>query len=115
MKQLTVQLGQELFRFDSNAHWVQKAKGWFDAARAQHHLHRDDYVCIDATGRICRVGGDFIRAEQQGTYPIVAYVVDPDKELDADRFELVRREVRVLADDQQNRELAGLLAGASHG
>jgi hypothetical protein len=76
VQQVEIKVGPEMFRFHSKQHWVNKAKSWF--ARAE--VHREDFVCIDAAGRLCRYGKQFIRAEEDGTYPIVVYRCDDPPE-----------------------------------
>jgi len=68
-----VQLGDELFRFTSLQHWSNKAQGWFLGAS----VPPGDTVCIDAQGRLCRYGAQFMRAQEEGSYPIVVYRADP--------------------------------------
>lgn len=74
-----VQLGPEAFRFTSFQEWVNKAQGWFQAripepARSQHR-----YVAIDTTGRVCLIGADFMRARDEGTFPVAVYLIDAAK------------------------------------
>lgn len=63
---------QELFRFDSKAQWVNKAASWYRTSG--HPLRRT--IAIDAQGRVCTCGVEFSRAETEGTYPIVVYLID---------------------------------------
>lgn len=49
--------------FHSFEHWVAKAQTW---------LHVTDR-CIDACGRECAIGADFMRARDQGTFPVAIY------------------------------------------
>jgi hypothetical protein len=41
--------------------WVNKATSWIGGTNA---------LCADSQGRICRIGGDFMRARDEGTFPI---------------------------------------------
>ena len=68
-----VALGPELFSFASKQEWINKARGWY---RTTGYRDRE-VVTLDAAGRICIGGGDFTRAEEEGTYPIRAYPIDP--------------------------------------
>lgn len=68
--ELTVTVGEFLFEFHSFAHWVNKAKSWF-----QNSGYRgDDCICIDAAGRICLCGAQFGRARDEETFPVKVYV-----------------------------------------
>ena len=64
-----VRLGDELFRFTSFTQWVNKARSWFRGVRR-------GYVCVDAKGRICQTGREFMRARDDGSFPIVVYAID---------------------------------------
>jgi protein gp37 len=46
--------------FHSYEYWV---------CKAGTHLHPGD-VCMDAKGRICKIGADFMRARDEGTFPV---------------------------------------------
>jgi hypothetical protein len=72
---VVTQLGDELFRFESFSKWVNKAQSWFRSAG----FTRDQFVCIDAAGRICKCGNQFMRAEVEETYPITVYLIDNDQ------------------------------------
>ncbi len=69
-----LQVGPELFRFDSYTQWVNKAQSWFRRVRA------GTFVCIDQCGRICATGKQFQRADKEGQFPIVVYAIDPEAE-----------------------------------
>ena len=70
---LEINLGPEVFRFASESEWVCKAQSWFRNAGL---TGRGNHVCIDAAGRICLKGAEFMRAEREGTYPIVVFLID---------------------------------------
>lgn len=76
MNKLEISVGKELFRFHSFSNWVNKARGWFEAAGFRSH----QYVCIDAAGRICTSGQEFNRAKKENKYPIVVYLIDDEQE-----------------------------------
>jgi len=46
--------------FHSFDNWCDKASGWIDK----------NAVCWDTQGRICRIGGDFMRARDEGAFPV---------------------------------------------
>ena len=55
-------------------------KDWINSAtrKLTGHLHEYGHetkpMCVDAIGRRCTCGGDFQRAEDEGTYPIVYFI-----------------------------------------
>lgn len=65
-------VGPELFRFSSFSNWVNKARGWFRGVPA------GSWVCIDQRGRICNSGKEFMRADREGAFPVVVYLIDPE-------------------------------------
>lgn len=66
---LTVTVGEYLFEFRSFEHWVAKASGWFRSYR----VRSDDCIGIDTAGRICPTGKQYMRARDEGTFPIRVY------------------------------------------
>jgi hypothetical protein len=71
-----IQLGPEAFRFDSFEHWVNKAQSWFASRIPDRARLGRRYLCIDAAGRVCMIGADFMRARDEGTFPVVVYLID---------------------------------------
>lgn len=59
----------ELFHFDTEQEWVSKAKNWFACCG----VPRGHYISVDANGRVCEKGKEFIRATKEKTYPITVY------------------------------------------
>ena len=58
-------------RFDSFAQWVNKASSWL----TRHPEYTPDSLffralCLDSLGRPCSCGRDFMRARDEGTFPI---------------------------------------------
>ena len=52
--------GEPVFRaFKDFQNWVHKASTWVNGG-----------VCIDAAGRHCKIGADFMRARDEGTFPV---------------------------------------------
>jgi hypothetical protein len=47
--------------FSSFTTWVNKATSWIGGTNA---------LCADAQDRVCRNGGDFIRARDEGAFPV---------------------------------------------
>ena len=69
-----VALGPYLFQFDSFAGWVNHAqRAWKMAG-----VRSDDTLCIDAAGRICRIGRDFMLARDQQQFPVRVYMMRGD-------------------------------------
>ena len=68
-----VRLGSEIFRFTSYSQWVNKASSWFRGARLRDGY---GYICVDAEGRICQRGTEFMRARDDDSFPIVVYALD---------------------------------------
>ena len=69
MPNVNVQLGDELFSFSSEQDWVNKAQSRF----ANCGVPRGHYISIDAAGRVCTKGAEFMRATSEKTYPITVY------------------------------------------
>lgn len=70
---MEIETGPEMFRFNSFDQWVNKAQGWFKSAG----VGSSQYVCIDATGRICGMGKQFMSARDRGAFPVVVYHIEP--------------------------------------
>ena len=51
-------------KFESMVTWVHKATSWIGGMNA---------LCVDAKNRICRCGGDFQRAHDEGAFPVRFY------------------------------------------
>ncbi len=51
-------------QFTSMQNWISKATSWIGGENA---------LCVDAKGRICRRGGDFQRAHEEGAFPVRFY------------------------------------------
>lgn len=47
--------------FRSFSEWVDKATLWIGGMNT---------LCVDAKGRACRCGGDFMRARDEGAFPV---------------------------------------------
>jgi hypothetical protein len=47
--------------FASFQQWVNKATSWIGGTNP---------LCADAQDRICRIGGDFMRARDEGAFPV---------------------------------------------
>ena len=74
MSEIRLNVGPEVFRFTSLSNWVNKARGWFERTG----LTSEDVIGVDAQGRVCTKGLHYMRAEKEGTYPIVVYLKHPE-------------------------------------
>ncbi len=52
-------------RFDSFTQWVDRASSWL-TRRSPH----EKAICLDAKNRVCRNGGDMMRARDEGAFPV---------------------------------------------
>jgi hypothetical protein len=66
---IEVIVGRFEFEYTSFEQWVSKAWSWFGNAR----LRGDQVLCVDAAGRVCLTGREFMRARDEGTFPIKVY------------------------------------------
>lgn len=62
---------EEVFQFTSYMEWVNKAQSWFRSIPE----HRKPAACYDAKGRRCSIGGEFMRARDEGAFPVRVYVM----------------------------------------
>lgn len=70
MNILQVQLGPKIFSFSSFEDWVNKASGRF----ASHGVKGEDVICLDSVGRVLKIGADFHRARDEGSFPADVYL-----------------------------------------
>lgn len=66
---ITIAVGEELFQFTSFDDWVDNAHRKFVSADVMA-MH---CVCVDANDRVCLKGAEFMRARDEGTFPIRVY------------------------------------------
>ena len=64
--QIPITLGKELFQFSGFENWCNTAQRKFD------HVNRrgEQVLCVDTFGRVCRTGREFIRARDEGAFPV---------------------------------------------
>lgn len=74
MAENTATLGQKLFSFATHAHWVNHAQ----TAWKRVGVRSDDTVCIDAKGRICRMGLHFSIARDEEAFPVTVHMMRGD-------------------------------------
>ena len=56
-------------QFQNFEQWINKASSWL----TRHELYDDRCfraICFDAKGRHCAIGRDFMRARDEGTFPV---------------------------------------------
>jgi len=85
-------------QFTSFTEWVNKARSWIGGTGA---------VCTDTKWRVLRCGADFMRARDEGTFP-VTYTFDPEKR----QRPRTRRE-RALRELGENETFRRRLAGGA--
>lgn len=69
LNKVTIQVGPQLFEFESHDNWINTATIKFRYAG----VRSKDVLCIDSQGRICTKGLEFNRADLEGAYPIRVY------------------------------------------
>jgi len=69
-----VKLGPLLFQFDSFAGWVNHAQN----AWKKRGVRSADTLCIDALGRICLIGRDFMIARDEQQFPVRVHLIRRD-------------------------------------
>lgn len=69
MTGIMVKVGEEAFRFNKFSDWINSAGSLFEIAE----LRGADALCVDAKGRVCLRGKEFMRARDDGSFPIVVY------------------------------------------
>lgn len=62
---------RELFRFTSMDDWVNHARDRFQGCGYPSHRT----VCIDARGRVCVSGAEFMRADRESAYPVRVFLI----------------------------------------
>lgn len=71
---MDIQLGRELFVFDGFNHWCDTAQDKFKAA----NVTSDKVLCLDRLGRVCAWGSHFMKAAEDGAYPVRVYLLRED-------------------------------------
>lgn len=71
---MNIDLGPELFRFDTFKCWVDHARSRF----AEAHVDARTAVLVDCHGRICSCGGDMMKARDDEAFPVYAYLYRED-------------------------------------
>lgn len=71
--QVSIQTIETMFEFSSEQHWINKAKSWYGSIPK---YRREDFLAVDAAGRVCTCGGHFMRATRENSYPVTVYRVN---------------------------------------
>lgn len=71
---MEISLGKKLFEFPTFEKWINKAPSWYN----QTGLLPKDCIAIDAKGRICASGKEFIRAQGDNGFPVSVYSIEPE-------------------------------------
>jgi len=72
-----VQLGPVAIEFATFGDWVNKAQRRFcELAATNRNAAQKRYLSIDAAGRVCMIGSDFMRARDENTFPVRVYLID---------------------------------------
>jgi hypothetical protein len=66
MHKMSITLGKELFQFSSFDNWCDKASSKF----AKTGRRGEQVLCLDTFGRVCRTGREFMRARDEGAFPV---------------------------------------------
>jgi len=80
-------------KFNNFQEWVDKAHIWL-TAHPQYDEKLFRAICFDSAGWVCRMGWDFRRARNSGTFPV--YWVWPDQNL-FNVIDSIERENEILS------------------
>jgi hypothetical protein len=69
MPKITVMAGDEVFSFSDFENWCDTARDKFAVAG----LRGADSLCVDTQDRLCRSGKEFMRAQDDGSFPVRVY------------------------------------------
>lgn len=70
-RMITLTVSGLLFEFSSFTKWQNKGASWY----ANCGVAPRDTIAVDAVGRICRNGKGFMRARDEGTFPVKVYAI----------------------------------------
>lgn len=67
--------GELICEFTSHQQWVNKAASWLGGVSGggRRYKKKESCICIDAHGRVCRIGQDFMRARDENSFPVRAF------------------------------------------
>jgi hypothetical protein len=74
--QITIEVGEPILEFKSFQDWVDTAQHRFKVAKEVHCIHTMDHlICVDANGRVVTMGKGFMRARNEGTFPVKVFPI----------------------------------------
>jgi hypothetical protein len=73
MPEITITVGDEVFRFSNFEDWCDTARYKFESSGLSSH----DAICVDARGRLCFKGKDFMQARDDRSFPIRVFAATP--------------------------------------
>lgn len=71
MPEIKLNVGKKLFEFSSFDDWCEAERDQFEQAG----LRAASIIAVDAKGRVCRCGREFVRAREEGTFPVQVFDV----------------------------------------
>lgn len=71
---MNIEHGQKVFEFTSFDNWCDTAKAKFERAG----VRSDHVVCVDQIGRLCAWGEHFMRARDEGAFPVEVFLLRAD-------------------------------------
>lgn len=70
-RMITLTVGPHLFDFNSHTEWVNKATNWYRNCG----VHSARTIAVDSVGRVCATGREFMRARDEGAFPVKVYQI----------------------------------------
>ena len=67
---------KELFNFENYEDWVDTPTWKYRECGVPKEDRPELTITLDAKGRLCRRGADFMRARDEDTFPITVYILD---------------------------------------
>jgi hypothetical protein len=68
---IQIDAGEPVFSFRDFDDWCNTARWQFE----REGMHSVDALCVDAKGRVCTKGKEFMRARDDGAFPVAVYRV----------------------------------------
>lgn len=69
-------LGCKLFDFQDYQDWVNHATARYSSIGLSKEDRKELCITLDSMGRLCRRGGDFMRARDEKTFPVSVYIMN---------------------------------------
>lgn len=70
-RMITLTVTGVLLEFHSHTEWVNKATRWYRNCG----VHSARTIAVDSVGRVCATGREFMRARDEGTFPVKVYEI----------------------------------------